>query len=142
MENIFDKHCAEAQKFIKKLAAALGDPQDIHQALRLTRAVFRTLRTRILPEESMHIIAQLPVVLKGIYVDGWNMLEPVSPSRTLEEFMDELREEDTAAGYDLPEANAKEKVKCVLESLRQYISDGEFRHILTELPLEIAQVLT
>lgn len=136
-----DKYCREANKFMKKLALQMGQPDDLEQALRIVRSVFHTLRDRIAPEESMHLVSQLPMILKGIYVDGWKMSQQ-SGSKSLEDFLCDLRASDMAAGYDFAnDEAAQQKVRAVFSALRQYIDDGELRHIIDGLPTEIANII-
>lgn len=140
MVHTFDRHLEEANRFIKSLAEELGRPGDFDHAARVTRAVFRTLRQRIVPEESMHLISQLPLILKGMYVDGWDISRPLSNARNMYEFMEEVRANtDRAADYDFGDENAVEKIRAVFTVLRQYVSEGEMNHVKHELPQEIAE---
>src|SRR6266540_972683 len=91
MTNIFDKDCREANRFIRNLALQLGTPNDTDHAMRVLQSVFKELRRRIIPDESLHLISQLPLILKGMYVDGWNVNEPLSEAKTFNEFLDEIR---------------------------------------------------
>ena len=75
MINTFEKHLQEASRFIKNLAMQLGTPDDTDHAVRVLRSVFRALRRRIIPDESLHIVSQLPLVLKGMYVNHYQKLK-------------------------------------------------------------------
>ncbi len=142
METIVQKHCDDAQSFFKKLALQLGAPEDIQQAMRLTRAVMHAIRNRITPEESMHLVSQHPLLLKGIYIDGWNISQPLSDSRTMDEFLLDLQRTQPRGGTDFTDIEtAKNKIRTVFNALRQYVDDGEYRHLITELPKEIADAL-
>src|SRR5262245_13480502 len=78
----FDKPYDEATRFVKNIALRLGTPRDLEHAVRVLKSVFGVLRRRIVPDESLQLISKLPLVLKGIYVDGWNICEPLSEART------------------------------------------------------------
>jgi uncharacterized protein (DUF2267 family) len=69
----FEKYAEEGNWFINKVAREIGHPGDPALAFRITRAVLRALRDRITIEESMHLISEMPMILKAVYVDGWNI---------------------------------------------------------------------
>jgi uncharacterized protein (DUF2267 family) len=48
--------------------AAIDDPDDAYAAL---RAVARTLRERLSAAEAAHLSAQLPLILRGLYYEGY-----------------------------------------------------------------------
>src|SRR5215216_2147075 len=121
----------------------MGDPHNIGLAIRVTKAVFRTLRRRITPEQSMHLISQLPLILKGLYVDGWELSEKLSDSQTWEDFLFELRNAvPPSSGADFADdENARKIVAAFFSTLKQYVSDGELDHLRSQLPPMIAEVI-
>jgi uncharacterized protein (DUF2267 family) len=139
MANI-GKYVEEANLFFKEVAAELQTPDDIGHASRVTTAVFHTLRDRITVEESMHLISNLPMILKGIYVDGWKITRQADRTDTLDEFLDEVREHaPREAGRDFGgHQMARDTVKGVLRVLRKYVDEGEIRHIQQQLPEGVA----
>lgn len=143
MINAFNKHLEEANRFVKDLAMQLGNPENTDQAIRVLRAVFIALRRRIPTDESMHVVSQLPMILKGMYVDGWDLHEPLSDAQSWDDFLFELRN-NTARNADIDFVNdedAKQKVSAVFTALKQYISEGELDHVRSSLPKEIAEVI-
>ena len=143
MTNTFEKHLQEASGFFKNLATQLGTPDDIDHAVRVLKGVFRALRRRIIPDDSLHIVSHLPLVLKGMYVDGWTINEPLSEAQTLDEFLFDIRnntERKANADFASDEL-ARKKITAVLNALKQFISNGEMRHVRDELPREIAQMV-
>lgn len=143
MTNVFDKQCQEANGFIRDLASQLGRPDDIDHALRILRCVFTALRRRIIPHESLHIVAQLPLVLKGVYVDGWDINEPLSEANSFEEFLFEIRN-NTERRADIDFANddlARKNITAVFTALKQFIAEGELDNIRDELPRDVAEMV-
>jgi uncharacterized protein (DUF2267 family) len=137
-----NKYTAEANRFINEVAAELGDSSAWDMAGRVTIAVFHTLREKLTPEESFHLISQLPMILKGIYVDGWDPAKQVERTDTLEEFLQHLRDHDArAAGRDFgDDEQAARHFQAVLRVMSHYISDGEMKHIRQQLPRPVAQL--
>lgn len=119
-----------------------GAPDDLDRALRILTAFFHTLRDNITAEESMHFVAQLPMLLKAIYVDGWKLAHKSGGGHTLAAFLDEVRIKcGTSAGSDLgSDHRAAITLQNVLGVLRNYISEGELEDIRAQLPEEIASL--
>jgi uncharacterized protein (DUF2267 family) len=134
------KYVEEANLFFKEVATELGNPEDIGHAHRVVTAFLHTLRERITVEESMHLISNLPMILKGIYVDGWKITKDVYHADTLDEFLNEVREHSRVApGRDFGANDmARETVQAVIRVLRKYVDEGEIRHIRQQLPEGVA----
>lgn len=134
------KYVEEANSFLKEVARELGNPEDIGHAGRVTAAVLHTLRERISVEESMHLISNLPMILKGIYVDGWKITKQAYHADTMDEFLDEVREHSRVdPGRDFGNNDmARETVQAVIRVLRKYVDEGEIRHIRQQLPEGVA----
>lgn len=143
MVHDFEKHLAEANRFIKTLALELGEPDNTHKAVRILHSVFMALRNRVPVQESTHLISQLPLIFKGMYVDGWDMDKPISKSRTWEDFLFEIRNYNgVAAGADFADdEEARHKIATVINALKEYVSEGELEHIRLALPQEIAEAI-
>ena len=64
------------------------DKADAYKAL---RAVLQTLRDRLPMQEAVHFGAQLPMLLRGLYYEGWKPAQtPIKMSR--EEFLQAVGE--------------------------------------------------
>ena len=85
----FDKFAQEGNLFLKELAQQLGHPQEHARTGIILRAVLHTLRERITISESFNMLAQLPMFLKGIYVDNWKYSEKPVRINTKGEFFEE-----------------------------------------------------
>ena len=82
----FEKYAQESNKFLREVSDELQTREDTDHAYRVLRSVFHTLRDILTSEESMHLISQLPMYLKALYVDGWNM-QGKKRIRSMEEFL-------------------------------------------------------
>jgi uncharacterized protein (DUF2267 family) len=94
-----------------------------------------------MPEESLHLIAQLPLLVKALYVHGWTMhKEP--RIKTMPDFIARLR---SAAGRSaeadfLDDNDAKEKAQAVLKVVKMYVTPGETEDILSQVPPELLEL--
>lgn len=138
-----NKYMEEANVFFNNVAKELGNPGDIDHASRVARAVLHSIRDRIAPEQSMHIISQLPMILKGIYVDGWKITMKTADSKTIDEFLDEVRAHSmNAAGRDFGnDQQAREVVVAVLKVIQNYVDEGEIRDLKAHLPKPLADLI-
>ncbi len=67
----FEKFAQEGNEFLSRLATSLGHPEEKGRTGIIMRSVMHTLRERITVGESLNLLSQLPMFLKGIYVDKW-----------------------------------------------------------------------
>ena len=134
----FDKHYDEATRFVKSVAKRLGAPGDLEHAVRVLKGVFGVLRRRIVPDESLQLISKLPLLIKGIYVDGWNVCEPLSEARTLDEFLFEIRSDSQGRAHlDFSNVElAKKKIIAVFNVLKRFVYEGELNDILRNVSRE------
>ncbi len=137
----FEKYALKGNEFIRFVALELEVPRD--KAGRIVRAVLHALRDRLTYEESFQLMAQLPMAIKGIYVDGWKYRIPLLRVRHLDEFIESIREADgKLSGYDFGNnARALRAVQAVFSALYEYVSPGEMRDILELLPHAIRELV-
>jgi uncharacterized protein (DUF2267 family) len=137
----FERYALEANKFLKEVAQELGNPDDTDHAYRVLKSVFHTLREVLTPEESLHLIAQLPLTIKGVYVDGWRM-RTNKKIRSMDEFLECLREHSspTSARDFGNDETAKHHAKCVFTVLKKHVATGEIQHMMDQFPMELAEL--
>lgn len=132
----FEKHAAKGNEFLNRLAWHLNEPQNKDRAGRILRSVLRALRNRLTLEESIQLMAQLPMVVKGLYVDGWAPHKPHSKIKTVEELAWEVvREDGNSAKGDFGDAEAAlSAIEAVMKTMADYVSPGELHNIVAILP--------
>lgn len=139
----FEKYALEGNSFIRDLAENMGHPQETARAGIILRAVLHTLRERITLSESLNLISQLPVFLKGVYADNWKYSEKPIDVKTKEDFYSEV--EIFQSLYGEKDFNWKLStghiVKTVFSTLGKYISQGEIEDIITESAKELKEVI-
>lgn len=137
-----DTYSQKANQFLNETAEELGNPEDRGHAERVTLAVFHALRDVITPEESMHLISQLPFYLKAAYAENWKVSREPKRIRSMEEFLENLREHSnrTAARDFGNDETAKEKTKAVFRMLQKNVSEGEIAHVKVQLPPPLVEL--
>lgn len=140
MERYFENYAKEGNTFLKTLAEELGSPKDYGHAFRVLQAVFYTIRDRITPQESLHLISELPVAIKGLYVHNWKIHEKPKKYKTKGEFLDEVCRSILTAEVDFG-GSAEQEVRAVFRVLKNWVSEGEIKHVQGQLTPEIAELL-
>ncbi len=138
----FQKYAQEGQSFINDLAKELGHPEEVARTGIVLRAVLHTLRERITISESFHLLSQLPMFLKAIYVDKWKFSEKPLDIKTKEEFIAEVERHQQQYGeMEFSWSKSTEEIiQIVLSSLGKYISEGEYEDIIAQMPENIKEI--
>jgi uncharacterized protein (DUF2267 family) len=137
----FEQYAAEANKFVMEVAQELGNPEDTNSAYRIMKSVLHTVREILSPEESLHLIAQLPLAIKGVYVDSWH-LPARRRIRSMEEFLECLRSQNVpSAARDFgDDQTAKHHIKIVLNVLKRHVATGEIQDMIDQFPTELIEL--
>src|SRR5665647_338000 len=137
----FEKYAAKGNEFVRLVAEELEVPRD--KAGRIIRAVFHALRNRLSHEESFQLVAQLPMSLKGVYVDGWRFDKDFNRISHVNDFLDEVRQEDGGlAGYDFGNnSKARVAVASIFKALNYFVSEGEMNDIIDVMPTELKKFI-
>ena len=137
----FNKYVQDAEAFINEVALELGHPNDKAKAASVLRSVLHAFRDRITPVESWQLIAQLPMLIKAIYVDGWKIGNGnYRESRNFGDFIEAFREADLQQAY-ISDYEAKEAIQAVFRILKKHVSQGEIFDIIAVLPTEMKSLL-
>lgn len=136
------KYTTKGLEFINEVAVRTGNPEDNNKAARVLKAVLHALRNRLSTEESLQLISQLPLLIKGMYVDGWKPAKNQERIKHLEDFIDDVIKEDGIAGTtDFPTTRSAQKtITGVFLVLKSHVSPGEINDILAALPKELKQL--
>ena len=127
--DVLDRSVEKANVWINELAAEL-DGGDRHEAYRVLRAFLHTLRDRLTAEQNAQLAAQLPLVLRGIYFEGWQPSRTPLHYRDPVEFVDRVRSEALLAG----DTEASFAVQAASTVLRRHVSAGEIEDVARTLP--------
>ena len=112
------------------------------KASRILSAILHGLREIISTEESFQLLAQLPMFLKAVYVNGWSGRKK-RKIKNLTEFIDLvwLLNQPTSLNDFESDEVLENYMKTTFIVLRKYISLGELEDIRTELPKDIKNIV-
>jgi uncharacterized protein (DUF2267 family) len=127
----------KTNKILHEIEDALGWPRmRRNQSYAALRGVLHAVRDRLTIEEAAQFGAQLPMLVRGIYYEGWDPTRvPVKMHR--DEFLRHVRQEFP---YDVPDG-IDAVVRTVLGTLRHHITDGEWADIRSAMPKDLATLL-
>jgi len=127
----------KTNQVLNEIERLYGWPQERRQQSYLAlRAVLHALRDRLTVQEASDLAAQLPMLIRGLYYDGWNPAKvPVKMDR--EEFLARIRQEFP---YDV-EGGTEVLVERVLQALRRFITEGEWEDVRSSMPKDLAAIL-
>ncbi len=108
------------------------DWDDKQRSYRALRAVLHALRDRLTAHESVHLGAQLPMLIRGLYYENWHMKDAAPAERTKSAFLNHIEKEFCDLNVD-----SKESARQVFMLLARKISPGEIEDVKRMLPPEI-----
>jgi uncharacterized protein (DUF2267 family) len=128
---VFDRTIHKTNIWLKDLMETL-DCGDRHEAYLALRATLHALRDRLTIEEVAQFAAQLPMLIRGFYYEGWDPTGKPLKERHKNDFLIRINEELRPNGID-----AEEAARAVFVVLASRISEGEIEDIEHVLPRDI-----
>ena len=128
--SVFERTVQKTHDWLKELSEIGGFTSET-QAYTALRAVLHALRDRLLPDEAVDLSAELPMLVRGFYFEGWRPNLHTDRERTLDEFIDHVRRELHNARFTV---DAEAACRAVFALLSRRISAGEIRDVRAELP--------
>ena len=108
---------------------------DTHQSYQALRAVLQTLRDRLPANEAAHLAAQLPILVRGIFYEGWRPSD--SPDSTdYRLFLQKITDKIVTPRSIDPEAITKH----VFGVMQDFLAEGELDKIRKILPKEFQEL--
>lgn len=130
----FDTTLEKTYAWLNELADELGTGNR-RQAYEVLRAFLHALRDRLPVESAANLGAQLPMLVRGFYYEGWDPTHKPQKMH-LEEFLEHVRRE---ARLDQDEVEAA--VRAASRTLQHHVTEGELAKSLGILPNDIFRLL-
>lgn len=121
----------KTNEWLRDIMNAIG-ANDTHVAYGALRAVLHALRDRLTVDETVQLGAQLPMLVRGLYYEGWS--PKGKPAKTHKaEFLDAIRRQFPGPERLHPEVLAR----AVLKVISRHVSAGEVGDVKAVLPAEL-----
>jgi uncharacterized protein (DUF2267 family) len=128
---VFDQTLQKTNIWLKEIMDDLGpDRQRAYHAL---RAVLHTLRDRLTVEEAAHLSAQLPLLVRGIYFEGWHPAHKPTRERSQEDFLEQV----SARLQGIEPINSEAATRSVFKVIKENVTDTEVAHVRDMLPKQL-----
>lgn len=125
---LFDASLVKTNLWLSEIAGLLGW-EDGHRALGALRATLHALRDRLDVDHAARLGAQLPLIVRGVYYEGWDPSGKPLRVRHVDDFL-ELVARELAPGQD----DLDRIVRAVLRVLCKHVTPGESERIRQVLP--------
>lgn len=129
--DIIEQSVEKLNLWLRDMGSELGE--DRSAAYRALRAVLHVLRDRLTVDEAAQLAAQLPLLVRGIFYEGWDPSRTPARYRDAREFLDRVAREAQLAG----DTEASYAVAATARVLSAHVSRGEFDDLLGVLPGDV-----
>jgi len=128
---VFDKTIQTTNQWLNEIGKDIGpDKQRCYHAL---RAVLFALRDRLTVDEAADLSAQLPMLIRGIFYEGYRPSTMPQKIRSREEFLAKVSENL----QNIRPIGAEAAARAVFRVLEQNIPMGEMNEVKQMLPPDI-----
>ena len=114
------------------------DWSDRHRAYAALRSVLHALRDRLPTDEVAQFSAQLPMLVRGFFYEGWHPSGKPLSGRTKGEFVAHVARDFNR----VDNADPEEIVRAVFDVIARHVTPGESRALKHCLPSEIRELWT
>ncbi len=129
---VIDHSVQLAHEWINELAERL-DWSSKRNAMRLMRITLARVRDHLMPDEVAQLSAQLPLLIRGFFFEGWIPKKTPIKERHVEDFMAFIGTKMD----DVQEYRGQADIKCVFDLLNARISRGEVEDVRASLPADL-----
>ena len=121
----------KTNEWLKEISDELAEDEQV--AYHALRAVLHALRDRLTVEEAADLGAQLPMLIRGIFYEGWSpSATPIKQHR--EEFLETIAR---CFKTNLPHPSAERAARAVFGALARHVTAGEVRDVCSILPADL-----
>jgi uncharacterized protein (DUF2267 family) len=134
--DVFDNTIQKTQVWLNDLMSELDWEDKPHKAYMALRTVLHALRDRLMVEEAVQLGAQLPMLIRGFYYEGWTLKGKPHKERHKEDFLDHIRK----AFKDDVTVNPNQVCRAVFRVLVKHTSKGEIEDVKHVLPKALQEL--
>ena len=128
--DVFDGTLQKTHAWLNDIMSELDWHDRPNKAYLALRTVLHTLRDRLTIEEAVQLGAQLPMLVRGFYYEGWTLKGKPGKERHKEDFLAPIKAVFKEDLISRPESIAR----AVFRTLARHTSDGEIEDVRHSLP--------
>jgi uncharacterized protein (DUF2267 family) len=132
--DVFDRTLQTTNAWLSEIMDALG--RDRRVAWHVLGVVLRSLRDRLPPGSAVHLGAQLPLLVRGLYYDQWRPSDTPLKWHSLDEFVSAI----SSDWRGLNPVDPTDAVRAVFQTINHYVAPGEVAKIRASLPEDVRRI--
>lgn len=133
----FENTVQKTNIWLKDIRKEMNWKDSEHErSYRALRVVLQNLRDHLPVEESSDFSAQLPMLVRGIYFEGWNAAKTPVTERSREQFLSHLEK----AFPDDIIAEPEPVARAVFKVISKHVTSGEVGDVKQALPKPIREL--
>ena len=132
---VFDKTLQKTGRWIDAVAHRMGST-DTERSYHILKAVLHALRDRLPPDEAVQLAAQLPMLVRGFYFEGWHPANKPLKYRHKQDMLDRI-------AADVPSLDPTQRERAataVFAVLTDELQSGELDQVRHAMPAEIREL--
>lgn len=129
---VFENTQQKTAHWIENVARNMGS-KDMERSYHVLRSVLHAVRDRLPPDEAVHLGAQMPMLVRGFYYEGWHPAGKPEHYRHKEDFLAHIARDVP----NLDPAQRERAATAVFSVLSQEIGGGETDQVRHALPAEV-----
>lgn len=126
---VFDDTIHATNTWLHEIASRMGW-DDRRKAYRLLRTSLHAIRDRLPVTQAAQLAAQLPLLMRGVFYEGWRPSDVPKKTRTREEFLAGIRDAFSAE----PDFDAEAAFREVVAVMKFHVSAGEVQALRRAMP--------
>ena len=132
---LFSETIERTGEWLLQLMQELGTSHP-QQAYSVLRAVLHTLRDRLTVGEAADLGAQLPMLIRGFYYEGWRPSGRRAKFRHRTQFLQHVKQ----LYPGLSDRDCESATRAVFRLLANHVSAGEMQHVKDQLPPDLREL--
>jgi uncharacterized protein (DUF2267 family) len=134
--DVFDGTIQKSHVWLNDVMSELDWDDRPQRAYLALRTVLHALRDRLTVDEAVQLGAQLPMLIRGLYYEGWTLKGKPHKERHQEEFLDHI----TKAFKEDAVIDPREVVRVIFRVLVRHTSPGEIEDVKHVLPKPLKEL--
>jgi uncharacterized protein (DUF2267 family) len=130
---VFDSTLQQTNGWLKAIMEEMHW-EDRRRAYLALRGTLHALRDYLIVDEGAQLAAQLPLLVRGIYYEGWKPSKVPATNRNRDDFLGRIKKEFERAD---PQVDPVRVVHAVLRVLTERVSAGEVEEVRDVLPKDV-----
>jgi uncharacterized protein (DUF2267 family) len=131
--DVFDTTVQKTNHWLNRIERDPAVGENRRRSYLVLRGTLHALRDELIPEEAVQLGAQLPMLIRGFYYEGWDPWKTPVRERSREAFLKRVEELLMPAGG----VNAERAVRTVFEVMTEEMDQGELTQVRGVLPKSV-----